>query len=106
MEALITFKNGLTLAVEQNGTCYITDTEPEFPADLSIVTVENEEDTVTFHNAKIQKCASFDKRYWFTFVERNPTDMKVDDLTTEAEINRADIDYLLMLLDEDEEPEE
>lgn len=70
MEATkIIFKNGVTITVEQNGNCFITTDVPEFPEDMSEVTVERAGNTNIFHNAEVMECASIDGRYWFTFIE-------------------------------------
>ena len=63
MEAKITFKNGQEMTVEKNGDSYITQTKPEFPADLSVVTVESEDGNREYRNAEIVECASIDGRY-------------------------------------------
>jgi len=65
METKITFKNGTEIIAEQNGDCFIVDSKPTFPADLSFV----EAGERTFKNAFIIECASVDGRYWFTFGE-------------------------------------
>lgn len=41
--ATITFKDGAELVTEQNGSCFIVDEEPTFPADLSEVTIVSRE---------------------------------------------------------------
>ena len=69
MEARITFANGSEMTVEKNGDCYILPAQPDFPADLSIVTVESEEEVREYHNPQVTECASIDGRYWFALVE-------------------------------------
>ena len=51
MNAAITFNDKTELAVEKNGDCYILEEKPDFPADLSVVTVESEEETRVYRNA-------------------------------------------------------
>ena len=43
-KAKITFKNGIEIEAEVNGSCYIVDSKPDFPVDLSEVTVTAGED--------------------------------------------------------------
>lgn len=92
MEARITFKNGETLTVEKNGDSYIAQTKPEFPADLSAVTVESEDGNREYHNAEIVECASIDGRYWFAFVE-------VPEAERAARQMQANIEYIAMMTD-------
>ena len=65
----IIFNDGTRLQVEQNGTSFILDEKPEFPSDMSRVTIENDEGTQVIENAELVECASIDNRYWFTFIE-------------------------------------
>lgn len=67
--AEIIFNDGTRLQVEQNGTSFILDEKPEFPADLSRVSIVNDEGNQVIENAELVECASVDGRYWFTFVE-------------------------------------
>ena len=85
MEAKIIFKDGTEITAEVNGTCYITETEPEFPEDLSIVTVEEDISTRTFTNARVQECASIDGRYWFVFIEESEQERIIRELREENE---------------------
>ena len=85
----IKFKDGTSITAEQNGSCYITATKPEFPEDLTEVTVGDEE----LHNVRIVECASVDGRYWFTMLQAT-------DGQLQAEQMRADIDYLMLSEDE------
>lgn len=73
MEAKITFKNGAEMTAEKNGDCLIVAAKPTFPADMSLVTVECEDGSQEYHNAEVVECASIDGRYWFAFVEAQPT---------------------------------
>ena len=69
----ITLKDGSTINAEVNGTCYIVDTKPEFPADLSVVEVETTDgdrvETRTLHNVRIIEPFAIDNRDWFGFYE-------------------------------------
>lgn len=86
MEAKIIFKNGTELTAEVNGNSYILMDEPEFPEDLSVVTVQENGSNTVFNNAKVQPCASVDGRYWFTFVEEGELERALRELREENEI--------------------
>jgi hypothetical protein len=75
MEAIIRFKNGNVIVAEKNGSCYITDADPGFPEDLSVVTITDSEGEKVLKNAQVVECASVDKRYWFTFSEMSEEEM-------------------------------
>lgn len=93
--AKIVFLDGTELETDHNGNCFIVDIEPQFPDDLSEVTItitseeeipqepEYDEDgneiekepvyetittTDTLYNVSVQECYSDDDRYWFTFI--------------------------------------
>lgn len=73
---LIIFTNGLEIEVESNGDSYITDTEPNFPDDLSVVIIKNGDDTTELKNINVQECASIDGRYWFVFVPMSEIEIR------------------------------
>lgn len=77
--ATITFRDGTHLTAEQNGTCFITDSKPDFPDDLSIVRIEGEYTSV-LHNAVLIECASVDGRYWFSFIEKTAEEIEREKL--------------------------
>ena len=56
----------MEITAEQNGDCYILNSKPVFPSDLSVVTISGETEE-TLHNVQVIDCASVDGRYWFTF---------------------------------------
>lgn len=85
MEAKITFKDGSSINAEVNGSCYIVDENPGFPADLSVVNVKDEDGEKVFKNAQVIECASVDGRYWFSFLE-----------TSEEELEKEKIDAQIM----------
>ena len=62
----IYFKDGSTLLVDVNETTFITDVKPNFPSDLSVVTIGDR----ICKNAFIQECASIDNKYCFTILEK------------------------------------
>lgn len=91
-KAKITFKNGLEIEAEVNGSCYIVDSKPEFPVDLSEVTVTAGEDEKVLHEVEVNEAASVDGRYWFAL--RELTEQELKDIKTQA-----DIQYLAMMTD-------
>ena len=98
----ITFKNGTQIAAEQNGDCFIVDTRPDFPEDLSAVTVSDGAAEYTLHNVNITECASVDGRYWFAFYELSPAELYRRALDAERDMVLdllADQEYRLCLID-------
>lgn len=99
MEATIIYADGTEMTVEKNGDCYILPTKPEFPADMSIVTIESEDGRQEYHDAILVECASIDDRYWFTFIEESPMDKTIRELTeandmlTECILEMSEIIY-------------
>ena len=99
MEARITFKDGSEMTVEKNGNCYILPTKPEFPADLSIVTVDSDDGVQVYNDALLIECASIDGRYWFAFSEESQTDKTIrelresNDMLTECILEMSEIIY-------------
>lgn len=91
-KAKITFKNGVEIEAEVNGSCYITDRKPDLPVDLSEVTATAGEDVKVIRNADVNEAASTDGRYWFTL--RELTEQELKDIKTQA-----DIQYLAMMAD-------
>lgn len=87
----ITFASGVKIEAEVNGSCYIID-EPlneNIQNDLSVVTIENKDGVRTeFTDAELIIAASIDGRFWFSFRE-----------VSAEERLRADIDYLLLMVD-------
>lgn len=67
----IVFSDGLEIQAEQNGNCYIVDEKPDFPADLSVVTIGEQE----MENVAIVECASIDGKYWFAFRQLSQTEI-------------------------------
>lgn len=81
--AMIRFTDGTELQTDRNGDCFILPACPEFPEDLSTVTVEIGDETTVYHNAKVQDCASVDSRFWFTFIEESPAERTIRELREE-----------------------
>lgn len=98
MRARIKFRNGTELTAEQRDSCFITDEQPTFPADLSVVTIISDSGIETLHFAMVQPCAPLDDRYWFTFVERSQLAVMFDALMQQNEINAGAIAELAELI--------
>lgn len=90
MNATITFNNGLQIQAEQNATSFITNIKPDFPDDLSFVTVYGENGEEYYQNAEIIECASVDARYWFGIREVPESERKQKQM-------QANIDYVAMM---------
>lgn len=66
----IVFLSGDEIEAEVNGGSYIVDEKPDFPSDLTVVTIIDAEGTEKeIKNAQLVECASVDGRYWFAFNE-------------------------------------
>lgn len=83
MEATIRFKNGEVITAEENGGSYIVDAKPQFPDDLDDIRIETEQSVTTFAHAQLVECAHVDRRYWFSFVEVDPRDIKIAQLQSD-----------------------
>ena len=57
MQVTITFKDQTELSAEKNGTCYILPEKPQFPKDLSIITV-TEGNNTRIYKMKIFFCVA------------------------------------------------
>ena len=90
----ITFNDGTIINADLNGNCYIVDTKPEFPRDLTNITVQGEKYNQTYQNGEIIECYSIDGRYWFG-INEIPADV-----LKERKI-QADIQYIAMMADID-----
>ena len=77
MEEKVTliFSDGTEISADVNGTCYIADTKPTFPDDLSVVTIEAEGETKELYNVSVQEAAPVDNRYWFVLIEATPEEL-------------------------------
>lgn len=96
MEATITFADGSVITAERNGDSFIANERPDFPADLSTVTVVSEDATNVYNNARVVECASVDHRFWWTFVE-TPAEELVklrmqDNIRTIAQLTDIDLE--------------
>lgn len=70
----------MTINAEINGDCYITESKPSFPDNISSVVIsEGQTDTILHHAVPIE-CASVDGRYWFSFRELTPEEIRQGEL--------------------------
>lgn len=99
--AKIVFLDGTELETDHNGDCFIVDTKPQFPDDLSevtiIITSGSEETTSTsiLHNAAIKECYSNDGRYWFSFIITSEAAMKIMEIEAQTYYTAMMTDTLL-----------
>lgn len=93
-KAKITFTNGMAIEAEKNADSLITDRKPDFPPDLSVVTVTGRDGEQIYKNAEIIECASVDDRYWFSFREMPEKERAAKQL-------QANIEYIAMMTDVD-----
>lgn len=99
MEVRIIFNDGTSVVAEQNANTYITAAQPVFPDDLSVVTVESDNQAQVFRNVTIQECASVDGRYWFGLLEETEQARVIrelretNDMLTECILEMSEIIY-------------
>lgn len=93
-KAKIIFKNGMEIKAEKNGNSLITERRPDFPLDLSYVTVIGTGTEYTYKNAEIIESASIDGRFWFAFREIPETERAARQM-------QANIEYIAMMTDVD-----
>ena len=98
-KVIIAFKDGTQIEADLNGNCYVTDSQPSFPADLSEVTVTSQDQTQIFHHAVITECASVDGRYWWVFTEMSEAERSMRQI-------QANLEYIAMMTDVDLDEEE
>lgn len=96
--AKIIFKNGTEISAEINGNCFVTNQAPEFPDDLSEVTVQTETEERTLIDVSVQECASVDGKYWFTFLEKTPEQKEKESLLADIEAQAEAIVELAELI--------
>ena len=98
MEVKIIFNDGTQMSAEQNGNCFIVAAQPAFPDDLSVVTVESEDQRQDFNNVTIQECASIDGRFWFTLLEETEQARVIRELQEIIEIQAGAIEELAEII--------
>ena len=86
MEAKVIFKNGQEITAEMNGSSLIVNEKPDFPEDLSEVTVRSADGDTVYHYALLVECASIDNRYWFTFINESESDRTIRELREENQM--------------------
>jgi len=85
----ITFNDGTIIKAVKNGTCYIVDEKPEFPDDLTNISIEESNSTTYIEFGKIVDIQSNDGKYWFAIDAVSEAERANEQL-------RADIDYIAM----------
>jgi len=97
----IIFKNKTAIIAELNGNCFVTDEEPSFPTDLSLVIVEDSagNEKQRFNYAEITEAASVDGRYWWVFTETPENVRAMRQL-------QANLEYIAMMTDVELDEEE
>ena len=70
---------------EQNGDCYIVDRKAEILVSLDgvydvTITADEPYNNRIYHNAELIECASVDGRYWFSFRELSPMELRLREL--------------------------
>jgi len=76
----IKFANGSEVEAEVNGNCYITNAVVQIPTDLSVITIEDGEETTVLKNMKFVECASVDGRFWFAFVPMSEIEIELAEI--------------------------
>ena len=102
MHAKIIFNDMTEITAEMNGNCLILDKKPEFPSDLSTVTIRSAAGDCVYCNAEIIECASIDGRYWFAFRELTPDELYRKQLDDERNVVLdliSEQEYQLCLID-------
>jgi hypothetical protein len=102
MQANIIFNDGTSIVVEQNANTFISITKPDFPDDLSVVTIESNGQFQNLYNVTVQKCAGIDDRYWFGFLEETEQQKTIRELREENELIAGAIMELAELIRGDE----
>lgn len=75
-KAIIKFNDGTVLEAEVNGSSYIVDGKPDFPEDLSSVTIQSDNGAQVIEDARLIECYSNDGRYWFAFGKLSETERR------------------------------
>ena len=88
----ITFNDGTEITADVNGGSYITDEMPDFPEDLTNVTIEENGTEKTVEYGQLIECASIDGRYWFAIGEVSEQQRVIADM-------QSSIDYIAMMSD-------
>lgn len=89
-EAIIEFSNGVVLVCEKNGSCFITDSRENVPADVNGVHITDDEGDRVLKYAELQECYSIDGRFWFGLHE------VPENVRRERQL-QANLEYLAMM---------
>lgn len=83
--ASITFKNGTTIKVEQNGSTFIAKTRPTFPSDLSDIEITDGETTTNIANGMIVECYGPNSEYYYFSIIEKPYNIILEERLNEQE---------------------
>lgn len=75
----IVFNDKTEITVGINGNSFIADKKPDFPDDLTNISVTGDQG-MHFDNAILVECASVDTKYWFSFAEKSKSDIEREEL--------------------------
>ena len=65
-----TLNDGTTLEAKVNGNCYATEEKPDFPNDLTNISIKIEDEPEQIiEYGKLIETAQLDERYWFGILE-------------------------------------
>lgn len=91
----ITFNDGTTLNPDVNGDTYILDEKPDFPIDLTGITIESASGTKTIEHGQILDCATGGASgYWFAIIEIPKGELEATQL-------KSQVAYIAMMTDVD-----
>ena len=80
----IIFKNGMTLSVTQNASTYTAPERPDFPEDLTDITIIGDEGRKTIANGMIVDCYAEGEGYHFAIIEK-PYQMVLEEKLSEQD---------------------
>ena len=92
-KATIIFNDGTEIEAAVNGDCFIVDEKPDFPDDLTDITIVSDQGEKTVEHGRIVECAS-EKDYWFAIVEIPEAERTLTQM-------QANIEYMAMMTDVD-----
>ena len=92
--AKIIFSDGTELNTDVNGSCFIVDSKPDFPDNLSDIQIVKGDNKEAIDYGMIIEAAGIDNRYWFSIIE-------IPESERAAKQIRSDVDFIAMELDID-----
>ena len=92
-KATIIFNDGTELEAAVNGDCFIVDEKPDFPNDLTDISIVSDQGERTVEHGRIVECAS-EEGYWFAIAEIPEAERTLTQM-------QANIEYMAMMTDVD-----